>query len=599
MSSLSQDAAPLSESKSAVVTMPSLSQDVAPPSQSKSAVVTMPSMSQDAAPKQLSHHVQKSPTHHVQHVQNNFPTQHFSKLHLQTLPVDVQALLFSFNSTLTLTKIATSCKSLNQLILHDTTYDTLLYRTSVLRQQPSIVLSAMEKNATTSCKTWLQILKIASLHSIEFVASETSDRAALKKPNQSRSVYVIRIEAGGNRFVRLGGHYFFKIGFSDFDQHVLDTKSGKITGGTKWIQPRVRGKAAAPLRGFSLTSLAWNLTSLAAPVSIIFGGADTAYPFLESNALMLIVPLLHASSKTTQWLWLRGNAVGSPPPPRRGCSATAISNGRQIVFIGGSVTSPCQNFDDVHVLDTRGNGIEMELDKYSNLSMDDIKNKTPETLSGMTWSKIEISNRSGFTARSAHVAMRMMNYRDDGNVLLHTEGSEETKFESKTVDDKHPQPERILIYGGFQLGGKTSMWDCHSLVLDTDNVQQVKGREGVWNSVTFQQGSLKEPEDRTSPATFLCGRKMLLMGGHLKTRWKKEDADDSTIPVDVLVFDPLPVPHWYTPRMLGNVPPSRCGAGLSMIGPVLLMSGGYESSKKDARAKLLKKEDSMRMKFGP
>ena len=72
--------------------------------------------------------------------------------------------------------------------------------------------------------------------------------------------------------------------------------------------------------------------------------------------------LLHVSSKTTQWLWLRGNAVGAPPPPRRGCSATAISNGRQIVFIGGSVTSPCQNFDDVHVLDTRGNGIEMELD---------------------------------------------------------------------------------------------------------------------------------------------------------------------------------------------------------------------------------------------
>ena len=560
--------------------MSSLSQDAAPPSESKSAVVTLSSLS---------------------HEQNNFPTQHLSKLHLQTLPVDVQAYLFSFNSTLTLTKIATSCKSLNQLILHDTTYDTLLYRTSVLRQQPSIVLSAMEKNATTSCKTWLQILKIASVHSIEFVASETSDRAALKKPNQSRSVYVIRIEAGGNRFVRLGGHYFFKIGFSDFDQHVLDTKSGKITGGTKWIQPRVRGKAAAPLRGFSLTSLAWNLTSLAAPVSIIFGGAETAYPFLESNALMLIVPLLHASSKTTQWLWLRGNAVGSPPPPRRGCSATAISNGRQIVFIGGSVTSPCQNFDDVHVLDTRGNGIEMELDKCSNLSMDEIKNKTPETLSGMTWSKIEVSNRSGFTARSAHVAMRMMNYRDDGNVLLHS--SEETKFESKTVDDKQPRPERILIYGGFQLGGKTSMWDCHSLVLDTDNVQQVKGREGVWNSVTFQQGLLKEPEDRISPATFLCGRKMILMGGHLKTRWKKEDADDSTIPVDVLVFDPLPVPHWYTPRMLGNVPPSRCGAGLSMIGPVLLMSGGYESSKKDATrtrtAKLLKKEDSMRMKFRP
>ena len=68
-------------------------------------------------------------------------------------------------------------------------------------------------------------------------------------------------------------------------------------------------------------------------------------------------------------------------------------------------------------------------------------------------------------------------------------------------------------------------------------------------------------------------------------------------------WDNLPVPHWYTPRMLDNVPPSRCGAGLSMIGPVLLMSGGYESSKKDATrtrtAKLLKKEDSMRMKFRP
>jgi hypothetical protein len=176
-----------------------------------------------------------------------------------------------------------------------------------------------------------------------------------------------RVEAGCKRFIRIGGHYFFKVGYCSFDSHNLDSKTGMIIA-RNWEQPRIHGIGPAPLRGFTLNSLDWKLSSLNGPVTVIFGGAESAYPFDESNALNFILQLTdheniinknnnsncNTKKNKSRYVWLKGNALGTPPSPRRGCSATAISKGRQIVIIGGSRTSPCVNLNDIHILDMRG-----------------------------------------------------------------------------------------------------------------------------------------------------------------------------------------------------------------------------------------------------
>ena len=496
------------------------------------------------------------------------------------LPSDVLAHTLAYSSTKELLAVASVNPYLHHLILLDGTLDSFFFRDACLRKHPSVVLSALERSVSTSCSTCQELLRHASLRSVEWLESESSDRKALKKPSQSRSVYAVRIEAGAKRrFIRLGGHYFFKLGYCPFADHVLDSGTGKISGGCKWFQPRVHGIAAAPLRGFSLTSLQWSLPSLAAPVTVVFGGAETSYPFQESNTLMLIAPLklqIKMGSKKTLWLWLRGDVAGTPPQPRRGCSATPIGEkSRQIVFVGGSNTSPCKNFNDIHILDTRGVQVENELNVMSRLEN---TNDLPTILSGMVWSTV--NTLGSMPSRSSHVAL---------------------KVQEEPQQNKENQY-KILVFGGFQLGGKTSMFDVHSLLLKTSAANNaitadddVTTATASWNLISLKP----KPSDRTGASTFLVGNKLLLMGGHSASQWVNgENNDKSSAPIDVLVFNPLPEPHWYRPKMLGNIPTTRCSAALTLFGPVLLMSGGYESSKQNARAKLLNKVDSMRMRFG-
>jgi hypothetical protein len=97
---------------------------------------------------------------------------------------------FTYLSIFRFTNISCTCKVFHQ-IYNDDKFDPYFFRTEVLCSNPGIVLSAMEKNVTTSCKSWLEILKVASLQSVEWLISETSDRATLKKPSQSRSAYVM------------------------------------------------------------------------------------------------------------------------------------------------------------------------------------------------------------------------------------------------------------------------------------------------------------------------------------------------------------------------------------------------------------------------
>jgi hypothetical protein len=517
----------------------------------------------------------------------------------------VQAHSFSYLSVSHLISIATTCKTFSTFV-KDPTYDETFFRNIVLCEHPGMVLSAMEKNADTSCNAWVDILKAGSTHQVEWLASEASDRVSLKKPNQSRSVYVIRVEAGGRRFLRLGGHYFFKIGFCTFDSHKLNVNTGRISCG-KWFQPRLRGIGPAPLRGFALSSLDWKVPCLDQPVTVLFAGAETSYPYNETNEVYVVVALGNrggtgsvGSSKnhrnnnrnnnhnetTTRWLWLRGDIHGTPPSPRRGCSQTPISEGRQIVFIGGSRTSPVVNLSDVHVLDMRGQLIECELDAMSRIQ--DV-NAFPKTLSGMTWSTV---NTTGVVlGRSSHSAFRSLSI-------------------SKQSQGKH---EQILVYGGFQLGGQTTLFDVHSLNIDLvgnggkeeeeEEQKEEQEQKSVvhcsWEGVAFD-GPTEPPGQRTGPGTFVRGRKMILVGGYDKTRWKEEDANESTAPTDVVVFDPLPTPRWYIPGIKGSntPPPARCGSGFSVCGTVVLMSGGYESTKGNVRARLLNKVDSWRLKLG-
>jgi hypothetical protein len=223
----------------------------------------------------------------------------------------------------------------------------------------------------------------------------------------------------------------------------------------------------------------------------------------------------------------------------------------------------------------------------------------------MRWSKVVTSNCFSFLGRSSHSALRLPD-----------------------TSEKNPDKEEILVYGGFQLGGQTTLWDTHSLEIDlsfnrnnggskceTEEKKEQKTSSSKaddneyketecevscsWSSINTTSSSTKVPGKRIGPGTFFCGRKMILIGGYDPTRWKDDDEEDSTVPVDISIFDPLPKPRWYSPISHGStIPPSRCGAGLSLVGSILLMSGGYESTKKDVRAKLLNKVDSWRIKFG-
>ena len=575
---------------------------------------------------------------------------------MNQLPAEVLALSLSYLWTEDLISTSSTCKSLSTFILQNPTNDRLLFQRILLLTHPSFVLSAIEKDASLTYLSYLDILKAGSLQSLEWLESETSDRVRLKKPSQSRSVYVIRIEAGGKRFVRMGGHYFFKIGFCSFDGYELDRKTGRIHNSGKWITPRIHGFGPSPLRGFTFNSLSWSLPSLAKPVTIIFGGAETSYPFDETQEIWIVVPLMlrgkaaaaaaaaaAATSKSSagsadsadsmiRWMWMRGNASGTPPSPRRGCSATAITDDRQIVFVGGSRTSPCTNFNDIHVLDMRGSGLEKRLHSMS--WIDDMEN-LPKEMDGMNWSTIELAGCT-FPGRSSHVAFQLqsLNIGQRYNV-----SPAEINNKEKKKDEKRTAT--ILIYGGFQMGGKTTMVDVHSLsVADLQNdleeekeeeeeeekekekeeeeeeekeEEKEEKEEESSSNETSREGfkvkkctwSVVEPDgclpstDRTGPAMHVIGRKMILVGGHSKQRWNSTDADDSQLPVDVLVFNPSTM-RWYSPRNISTstVPPTRCGAGLSMVGPVLLMSGGYEATKSNPRSTLLKKENSMRMRFG-
>ena len=91
--------------------------------------------------------------------------------------------------------------------------------------------------------------------------------------------------------MRIGGHYFFKVAFRTLESHTLHD-DGKITA-ENWVTPRVKGDARpSPLRGFTFTSVPWDRAGgtsepcLSRPASIIFGGAETAYPFGGAESIV-------------------------------------------------------------------------------------------------------------------------------------------------------------------------------------------------------------------------------------------------------------------------------------------------------------------------
>ncbi len=204
---------------------------------------------------------------------------------------------------------------------------------------------------------------------------------------------------------------------------------------------------------------------------------------------------------------------------------------------------------------------------------------------------------------------------------------------------------RILVYGGCQLGGQTALYDVREMRVElggagedgagqeemeataAEEEEEAAGGEVAvhWSSPAVEGNA---PGDREGPATYIIGRRMVLVGGHVpppaspsapeaseasetessaqaassaqaESVASGDDDKPTPLPMGLLVFDPKPTPRWFRPALLGHAAPARrCGLGLSLVGCALLMSGGYETDATEARARLLQKTDAWRLKWG-
>ena len=189
--------------------------------------------------------------------------------------------------------------------------------------------------------------------------------------------------------------------------------------------------------------------------------------------------------------------------------------------------------------------------------------------------------------------------------------------------------ERILIYGGSQLGGKPSLYDAHELCVKQYSDTKY---ECEWTAPQIR-GAIPDA-NRTGPATYFIGDKMLLIGGHIRSSNTGAAEAVATASANlessghneektgviqeagaaaprkstreqlrVLAFDcssqDLP-PKWYEVQVLDGVfPTNRMSVGLTLKGTALLVSGGYETDGETARGKLLDKTDSWRLTMVP
>jgi hypothetical protein len=553
-------------------------------------------------------------------------------LHLATttvltqLPADITARALSFLWSRAICRAATTCRTLYHVLLLTAHHDALLFRKEMLACYPSIVLSAMEAARPVSgggARTWRGLLRSAQLTRMEWLASEQSDRTALKEPSKSRSLYCIRIEAGLKRFIRIGGHYFFKVAFRALDSHQLDGKTGMITA-AKWVTPRIRGMLKpVPLRGFTFTSLPWDTPKrlLSHPAAVLFGGAETAYPFDEQNQLWVLLPVCHRSSKhgpavttTTSWVWVKPSDVGgTAPSPRRGMSASPSFAHNSVIYFGGGRTSPCSNFSDVHVLSLPSQQQRSRCFRAMAESFESAdggggsggggggggggagSSKTEagccgNVLDGFTWSVVRLANDTIIPPpRFSHMAsLRKHEATEKGGDVA---------------------CERVIVYGGSQLGGKTALFDAYELCVTRCGDAEY---ECEWRQPLIR-GEIPHM-NRTGPATFFVGRKMLLIGGHTRrpggggdaaAKTEEHDVDQQQASalerIRVLAFDcgsRKAAPRWYEVQADGETAPAeRMGVGLTLKGDVLLMSGGYERDGLEARGKLLNKTDSWRLRF--
>lgn len=424
----------------------------------------------------------------------------------------------------------------------------------------------------------------------------------------------------------------FKVAFREISKHVLDSET-EIVSADKWQTPRIRGSLCpSPLRGFSFKSIPWDLDdasrSLAHPAAILFGGAETAYPFDEQNQLWVLLAIRHSVDKQrsntsgnggTSWFWIKPRDVGGThPSPRRGASGSYCRSQNCIVYYGGSRTSPCCNYSDVHILSLPSHHERSESFHHMSKCLGSVstisegkRNAFEPHLSGFSWSKVLYPSDTIPPPRFAHMTLQYEN--------RHSENTD-----------------HILIYGGSQLGGKTSLIDVYKL-----SVRKVEPSEDTPDSkLTFEctwtiphvTGDKPDPSI-TGPATVVIGRKMLLIGGHAKsgksgsvvttsTSGDAEQqvarnegaAEEKTSEVErkpkhedrlrVLAFDPGPAfaevptpPQWHEVYAEGDSPAARIGVGLTVKGAALLMSGGYEKDGAQLRARLLNKSDSWRLQF--
>ena len=520
-----------------------------------------------------------------------------------------------FYSQVGLCQMAAVCRSLRNVVL-SLDNDAILFRKQVLISIPHVVWSAIDRNTTLASRSWRGLFKNYQLRSVTWSAVKSEDSEILTKPNLSRTSYVVvrGWGAGGsciNCFLRVGGHYFFKLATQDYSSYHISPTSGAVRCG-KWKTARVHGTAPEPRRGFTLLEVSWQNTFselVRRPAVLVFGGGSTSYPFQESNGTHVAVPLrtcVSGSRKDVEvdrsflWIWLRVEYEGSPPETRRGCRAKQLGRSchHRAVFVGGAQTSPPRNFNDLHILTTvlpsTRFTLERVLDKLTAGVMPgaDIREYHRAASSAalrvqagealiMRWEKVVVDGPSLYQpGRFAHAL-------DVSSSVEHTSGGRSTT---------------LLVYGGTQLNGKTALFDAHLVRLELD--EQGNGdssEERIFPCfharrlpVPLRGDAVRDPEGATA---IYCGKLLLLCGGYDRNTLKTENCN-SGFPISVFDSENL---TWRTPAVSVSgvdIPETRCGHRAEMQGDSLLISGGYAREGNNIRARIRSKTDALRLDVG-
>ena len=109
---------------------------------------------------------------------------------LAHLPADITARALSFLWSRAICRTAATCRGLNSVMWAEH-HDALLFRQETLCRFPILVLSAMEAAQPVGddrIRSWRALLRCGQLTRIQWLASEASDRKALKEPSKSRSL---------------------------------------------------------------------------------------------------------------------------------------------------------------------------------------------------------------------------------------------------------------------------------------------------------------------------------------------------------------------------------------------------------------------------